>query len=826
MLKRSPGLLWACLLFALTTKAQTKDTTAAKGSPAPYNKIITAKAQTDDGLFKVHVVDDRYYFEIPDSLLGRDILLVSRISKGPADFAAHSKGMGFAGDQFGEGVVRFEKIRNNRIFLRQVSFMERSNDTTVNGLYRAFNNSNIQPVIASFPIKAFSQDSTASIIDMTEMINGDNEVFFFSGVDKRNFSLGKLEADRSFVESVHSFPMNVEIRAVKTYSKTAIPPSPAYGASTFELNASIVLLPRVPMQARYFDPRVGFFNDTYVDYDANPQGTKSISLITRWRLQPKPQDIEKYKRGELVEPEKPIVIYIDPATPKKWVPYLIQGINDWQVAFEQAGFKNAITGKEAPVNDPEWSMEDARHSVLVYKPAAIENASGPHVHDPRSGEILETHINWYHNVTRLLHDWYFVQCAVLDPRARKMEFDDALMGQLIRFVSSHEIGHTLGLSHNFGSSSTVPVEKLRDKAWVKANGHTPSIMDYARFNYVAQPEDSIGEKGIFPRIGVYDKWAIEWGYRWFPELKTPDQEKPVLNKWVVEQLNRNKFLWFTDNRPGVGEAADPRMNAEVLGDNLMLSGEYGIKNLKRLKSHLLEWTKTANEDYTNAGNMYGQMYLQMMTYCRNVARYIGGYMRTSKTSEQSGPVYEYVPKSTQKEAMAFLQRHVLATTPTWLIDTTLQRLSGYGGAASKANFLQTVVIDALFNTGVFNRLIDAEMERPGQAYTATDMLNDMKKACWTELTTHKPIDIFRRNLQTNYVVWLTSLVKISGKVNGASRFNDATAIIRNHLQQLASDIRGVLPETTDAMTKIHLRNMLANIEDGMTPTKLMYTTPY
>jgi len=823
--KRTYSLLLTALIFTTAGFCQVKD--SVKG-PKPYNQVITAAAVTNDGLFKIHQLDDHYYFEIPDSLLGRDMMLVTRISKGPADLTSHMRGLGFAGDELGEGILRFEKGPNNRIFIREISFLERSSDTSSNGLYRAFSNSNMQPIVASFPIKAFSKDGHGSVIDMTEMLNGDNEIFYFSGIDKRNFLLGNFQSDRSYVSSVRSFPMNAEIRAVKTYSRTSAPPAPGstgsapYGASTFELAASLVLLPKEPMQARFFDPRVGYFTDSHIDFDADPQGVKNISYITRWRLQPRPGDVEKYKRGELVEPEKPIIIYIDPATPKKWVSYLIQGINDWQSAFEKAGFKNAVKGKEAPVGDSAWSLDDARHSALVYKPSGIENASGPQIHDPRSGEILETHINWYHNITKLVHDWYFVQCALLDPRARKMEFDDSLMGQLIRFVISHEVGHTLGLTHNFGSSSTVPVDSLRNKKWVEANGHTPSIMDYARFNYVAQPEDSIGVKGLFPRIGVYDKWAIEWGYTWFQQYKTPEEEKSFLNKWVIGKLNSNRYLWFSDDRVAI---FDPRVDAEILGDDVMKSTGYAIKNMKRLKPHILEWLKTPGEDYHNAGNMYGQMYGQLMTELLNVARYIGGQMYTYKTIEQAGPIYEFVRRAKQKEAMEFLQKELFANTPTWLLDTTLQSLTNIGGQASKVSFIQTAIINKIFNKGVFDRLIDFQMERPSEAYTVEEMLSDMKKGCWTELTTHKPMDIFRRNLQTNYLLWLTSVVKVSGAAQGASRFTDATALIREHLRQLKADIQKSLPYFKDSLSVMHLHNMLDNINDALVPTKLVFAAP-
>jgi hypothetical protein len=816
------------IAIALSTAAFSQVKDSVKG-PKPYSQVITAAAITEDGLFKVHQLDEHYFFEIPDSLLGRDMMLVTRVSKGPADLPSHMKGLGFAGDELGEGVMRFEKGPGNRIFIREISFLERSADSTSNGLYRSFSNSNVQPIVGSFPIKAFSKDGHGSVIDMTDMLNGDNEIFYFSGIDKKNFLLGNFQSDRSYVSSVRSFPLNVEVRAVKTFLRTSAAPvpgstaTPAYGASTFELAASLVLLPKEPMEARYFDPRVGYFNDSHIDYDADPQGVKTISYITRWRLQPKPEDVEKYMRGELVEPQKPIIIYIDPATPKKWVPYLIQGINDWQIAFEQAGFKNAIMGKEAPVNNPEWSLDDARHSALIYKPSGIENASGPQIHDPRSGEILETHISWYHNITKLLHDWYFVQCAVLDPRARKLEFDDSLMGQLVRFVASHEVGHTLGLSHNFGSSSTVPVDSLRSKRWVEANGHTPSIMDYARFNYVAQPEDSIGVKGLLPRIGAYDKWAIEWGYKRFPQFKTPQDEKPFLNNWIIERLKNNPYLWFADDRPEVGLRFDPRVDAEVLGDDVMKSTEYAIKNMKRLKPHILEWIKTPNSDYREAGNTYGQMYIQLTTELSYVARYIGGIMKTNKTVEQAGPVYQFVSRAKQKEAMNFLQKELFANTPLWLLDTTLQGLTNIGGQASKVSFLQTYVINQIFNKGVFDRLIDFQMERPSEAYTPEEMLLDMKKGCWTELTTHKPIDIFRRNLQTNYLLWLTSLVRVSGAPQGASRFTDATAIIREHLRQLKADIKKALPNFKDQLSIMHLHNMLDNINDALVPTRLTFT---
>jgi Domain of unknown function (DUF5117)/Met-zincin/Domain of unknown function (DUF5118) len=518
----------------------------ATNSPKPYKEVITSKAVSDAGFFWVHKVDDKYFFEIPDSIFGREILIVNRISKSAAANRIGGS-LGYGGDQIGQGVVKFEKGPNNKIFLRTISYAEYAKDST-SPMFTSLSNSNLQPIAAAFDVKALGKDSTGAVIDITEYINGDNEVLHFTSSLKTALRVGPIQSDKSYVISVKSYPINVEIKSLKTYGRMPAAqgtPGGGGGNLTFELNSSLVLLPKIPMDTRKFDKRIGYFAVGYVDFDANPQGVKNIVLAKRWRLEPKEEDIEKYKRGELVEPKKPIIYYIDPATPKKWIPYLIQGVNDWQATFEKAGFKNAIFGKMAPTKeeDSTWSLDDARNSAIVYKASDVANASGPSVADPRSGEIIESHINWYHNVMSLVRNWYFIQTAAVDPNARKLLFDDQLMGRLVQFVSSHEVGHTLGLRHNFGSSSTVPVENLRNKAWVAANGHTPSIMDYARFNYVAQPEDGLSGEELMGRIGDYDKWAIEWGYRWFPEFKNEDAEKEYLNKWVIEKL-KNRSLWW------------------------------------------------------------------------------------------------------------------------------------------------------------------------------------------------------------------------------------------------------------------------------------------
>ena len=833
--------LLACTTMAIAQRPQNRGNATSPSTPAspananrntgpkPYSEIITAQARTHKGLLVTHKVDDKYYFEIPDSVLGREILVVNRISKAAA--GARSGFAGYAGDQIGDNVIAFEKGPNNKIFLKSISYQESSRDS-VGGMYYSVLNSNLHPIVASFDVKAYAKDSSnynmGSVIDVTDYLMGDNDILFFDSRVKRSTGLTQYQKDNSYILDVKTFPSNLQIKTVKTYMRTP-PASPGQSGgggssmgtsgtpTTYELSSSMILLPSSPMQPRYFDPRVGYFSTGYTDFDLNPQGVQRVRMITRWKLEPKEEDIEKYKRGELVEPKKPIVFYIDPATPKKWVPYLIAGVNDWQIAFEKAGFKNAIYAREAPLNDPEWSIENANYSAIVYKPSDIPNASGPHVHDPRTGEILESHINWYHNVMSLLRNWYLIQTAAVDPRARNIQFEDSLMGELIRFVSAHEVGHTLGLRHNFGSSSSVPVENLRNKEWVEANGHTPSIMDYARFNYVAQPEDNISEIGLFPRIGDYDKWAIEWGYRWYPQAKSPDAEVPILNKLTVEKL-KDKRLWFgTESDPD-----DPRAQNEDLGDNAMIASGYGIKNLQRILVKLPEWSKEDNKDYSTLNELYTQVVSQFNRYMGHAAKNIGGIMTTPKTVEQSGIVVEFVPETKQKEAMAFLQKQ-LFTTPTWLIDNNISNYTGNNKLNTISN-VQNSVLSRLLGNSTFEKLFRFE-EESNVAYTANEMVTDLRKGIWSELAARKPIDIYRRNLQKMFVERLITNLEPApaGASATASRFgassanysktNDAMSVAKLQLRLLAADIRAALPLYKETNSRAHLLDVQDRIND-------------
>jgi Met-zincin/Domain of unknown function (DUF5117)/Domain of unknown function (DUF5118) len=832
-------ILVTVLFVATAIKAQQPgvimpkaDTTKKNGGPAngpkPYKEVITDKAKTSKGFFIVHKVEDKYYFELPVKMLGRDILVVNRVSK--SSIESPKAFGGYAGDEIGGGVIRFEKGPNNKIFLKNISYDV--NPDSTKPMYHSVLNSNIQPIAMAFDVKAYAPDSLGGgiVIEITDNITPDNEIFGFAGGAKSQFQVGNFQADKSYIVSVKPYPINIEIKTVKTFSKSSgtpapgfPPPPPSQATVTLEMNSSLVILPEKPMKARFEDNRVGYFSTGFTDFDANPQGVKNISMIARWRLEPKPEDMEKYKRGELVEPAKPIVYYIDPTTPKKWIPYLIQGINDWQVAFEKAGFKNAIIGKEAPTweQDSTWSMEDARNSGIIYKPSNVQNAYGPSTVDPRSGEIMESHIGWFHNVMQLLRNWYMIQAAAIDPRARKMVFDDELMGQLIRFVSSHEVGHTLGLPHNFGSSSGIPVENLRNKAWVEANGHTPSIMDYARFNYVAQPEDNITAPGIYPRIGDYDKWAIEWGYKMIPEAKTSEDEVPVLDKWIEAKASDKRFYYGRQGQPD-----DPRDQSECIGDNAMKASAYGIKNLQRILPNLPAWTKEANEDFAGLNQMYNEVVTQFRRYIGHVCYNFGGIYETLKKNSQEGNVYDFVSKETQKEAMDFVNKQVF-TTPTWLINKDIAAKTGVNFTTTILN-AQEGALSRMLSTYTMGKMINAEAANGNAAYTVNDLLTDLKQSVFTELTAKKPIDIYRRNLQKSYVERLNTLINPAPTTGITFSFGTSTATVDTKKSDLLSYLKGHVRElkalcdaaatgTTDKASKYHLQDLSDRLKKILDP---------
>ena len=766
-----------------------------------YSSLITKDAVSDKGLFDVHKIKDKYYFEINDSLIGREMLMVTRIAKTAA-------GIGFGGGKQNTQVLRWQK-KDSKILLRVVSHNVVANDSLP--VSEAVVNSNFEPILHSF--KTLSYGKNSSVIDVTKLFTDDVKPLGFPQSRRKSYKISSLDSKRSFIESIKSYPINIEVRHVKTYRSSDPPSNSSVGSVSLEMNNSMILLPKIPMKRRYFDQRVGWFARSQVDYGLDVQESKSLKYLDRWRLEVKKEDIDKFKKGELVIPKKQIVYYIDRATPVKWRKYLKQGIEDWQVAFEEAGFKNAIIAKDPPTKeeDPEWSPEDVRYSVVRYLASPIPNANGPHVSDPRSGEILESDINWYHNVMTLLRNWFFVQTAAINEKARGVAFDDEVMGRLIRFVSAHEVGHTIGLPHNMGSSSAYPVDSLRSASFTKKYGTAPSIMDYARFNYIAQPEDE--GVSLMPDIGVYDKHAVKWGYRPIPDAKTAKDEKKTLDKWIRD--NENSLM----HRFG-SAGIDPSSQTEDLGDDAVKASEYGILNLKRIIPNLNKWTYEDGKDYSDLQTMYGQVLSQFNRYMGHVSSNIGGVYQYYKTYDQEGPVYTHVKKSHQIKCMNFLQTQ-LFKTPTWMIDKNILNKIEFAGNVNRIRATQSRTLNSILDFGKMARLIENEAINGAKAYTLSEMMSDLKKGIWEELYTNKPIDVYRRNLQLAYIDRINYIMnEEQGSTPSWARSyvttvkvsqSDIRTVSVGQLLELKKEIKKSLKKNSDEMSKIHLMTVEAKI---------------
>lgn len=786
---------------AIKRNAQIADSVRAvqRSDIKPYKAVINKNYKTEKGLFTIHKYRDSIYFEIPDSLLGRDIMVINRISKAPGGFDA------YAGEELDEKTVFFEKGPNATLNIRYDLIISEADSTSA--IYKAVVRSNLNPVVVSLPIKAYGKDSASYVVDGAKFLKDNNS--FVNTLEHSQLSKAidnKTMKDVN-IESINTYPINVEVTLSKNgISRPALGSETPAGPYSLESHSSFILLPKVPMQRRYFDPRVGYFADYYYPYSDDQQKAEVRRFILHWRLEPRAEDQEKWKQGQLVEPQKPIVFYIDPATPKQWRKFLIMGINDWQKAFEQAGFKNAIFGKEWPENDSTMSMEDARYSILHYFPSETQNAYGPQVHDPRSGEIIQSRIGWYHNVMQLLHDWYLIQAGAVDPKARKAKFDEELMGQLIRFVSSHEVGHTLGLRHNFGSSSRTPVDSLRSKNYLRAHGHTASIMDYARFNYVAQPEDHMTEEELFPHIGEYDRWAIEWGYK-YSAAKNADEDRKVVAGWIVDSLAKNPRLWFGD---GESRKTDPRCQTEDLGDNAVKASYYGIKNLQRILPNLPAWSQETGGIYKSLNNSYKTLKGQYSRYMGHVLKYVGGVYGTLQHEESQQDVYTASPKAMQKEALNFINTQ-LFNTPYWLLDKNVINKVNEPAYPDFVEDIQVRMLNSLLDTKEINQLL-ALVHRFGAEKTlgADEYFNMLHQGIWQELNTSSVnIDSYRRNLQKTYV---GNLQDIFLSNDPELRETDAYSIARADLMRVQKEIMQAIPKTKDAITRYHLEDLAARIK--------------
>src|ERR1700754_1980428 len=749
-----------------------------KSKIRPYEKVITADAKAFRGPFTIYSVRDSFFIEVPDSMLNARLLMVKRIVKGSLG-SIETK---LPGEDLESKNIYFEIGPDSSLFIR--NDQEPAQAAANSRLGKAVRDANTDRVLQSLNIIAFGPGHSW-VADATVLLKG-NSAFTSAAyfrAPSRNYH----------VDYIHSYPLNIELGLFRVIGSDDGQP--------VVINTSIVMLPREPLQQRLFDRRVGYFVDKVNYFSDEQRHVEEREFILRWRLEPRPEDLERWKKGELVEPARPIVIYIDPNTPRQWVKYLIMGVNDWQKAFEQAGFKNAIVGREWTSGDSA-NLDDARYNFICYLPSSVPNAYGPNIHDPRSGEIIQTHVGWYHNVMSLVHDWYMVQAGATDARARHAVYDEELMGNLIRFVSSHEVGHTLGLRHNFGSSGTTPVEKMRDAAWLKEHGHTASIMDYARFNYVAQPEDNIPQEELWPHIGEYDRWAIQWGYK-YSGLTDPQSDKLVVSGWATDSLASNPMLWFGSEEQDVSQIpfagylpADPRVQTECVGDDNMIGNAYGLKNFRRVMESFPDWDHTENGVYEDWGQVYGWMKWTLKNHwLPQVEAYIGGRSRTFKSEEAAGDVYAPTPVNQQKSAVRWLNDHVF-TTPEWLMDPrVLNKITDPKNINFVGELQQDAVRKLLDVNTLFRLTANANQFGADSTYSLDEYFNDLHGSIWGVISSRQPMDFYRRNMQRTYV---NSLAPIVATYNGQVKESELWMAARKDLLRIYREVKTALPGYTGA----------------------------
>jgi hypothetical protein len=795
------SFLFICL-FTLTSTAQNrkkkgneekeKTTAASKSTVKNYAEVITAKAQSDSGLFVIHQLDENYYFEIPFDVLERDLLLVSRIAKIPAGLGG---GYLNAGSKTNEQVIRWSKV-NNTIHLKSVSFNSVADKELP--IFQSVSDNNYAPILAAFKILAFNADSTAAVIQVNDLFLTD--IVALSGLSasmRKQYQVKNLDASRSFINRMQSFPENIEVRHDMTYSAAQPPSDYRSGTISMQMSQSMYLLPEETMQPRIYDKRVGWFTVSQIDYGSEALKADRKTYIRRWNLVPK--DIDAYAKGELVEPLKPIVYYLDPATPDRWRPYFRQGIEDWQVAFEAAGFKNAIIAKDAPTKeeDPDWSPEDARYSTVRYVATTTRNAMGPSVSDPRSGEIIESDIVWYHNHLRSYRNRYLLETGAANESARTLNTSEEEIGEMMRMVISHEIGHALGLPHNMKASYAYPTDSLRSPSFTKKWGLASTLMDYTRYNYVAQPGD--GDVRWVRMLGPYDNYAINWGYRYIADANTPEEEKPTLNAWINEKAGDPVYLF------GGSNSFDPSSQTESVGDDAVKASTYGLSNLKIVAQNLNKWTATPDEGYEDLEELYGELVSVWSRYAGHVVTSIGGVYEEYFTTNQEGQVYTHLEKAKQVEAMQFLTDHVF-TESEWLTPKDIVQNIGPSGSFEKVQSMQKRQLKNLLSEKRMMRMIENEAINGSEAYRLTEMLAELRKGLWSEVSSLKKIDLNRRSIQRNHVLLLGELLKEESS-------SDVQVAARAELMKLQALAKSKANSYPDGMERFHLQDVMALVDE-------------
>jgi hypothetical protein len=785
-----PGLLVLALFAALPApisafQQDQEQEEEQEAEETTYSDVITDEAITTEGLFDTHMIGTDLFYEIPLAMMDREMLLLSRIARTP-------DGAGYGGSKSNTSTVRWERD-GDRVRLRLVSYDNVAGDSTT--IAAAVRNSNFEPIIMAFDVEVMSEDSSAVVVNVTDLFTEDVAMLGLQKRRRSTYGVRRVDSDRTYIVRANAFPRNVEVRRVLTYDATDAPSNEASNTLSMEMHHSLLVLPDDPIEPRLCDERVGFFSTRQTDYGLDTQRAVETCYVTRWRLEP--SDPVAYARGDVVDPVQPIIYYIDPATPEKWVPYLKQGVEDWQVAFEAAGFSNAIIAMDAP-DDPNWSAEDARYSVIRYLASDVQNASGPHVHDPRTGEILESDIQWYHNVMNLLRNWFFIQTSAVNEDARGVEFSDELMGELVRFVSAHEVGHTIGLQHNMQSSSAYSVEDLRTR-FVCEMGVAPSIMDYARFNYVAQPGD---DTCLMPLVGPYDKFAIEWGYRMHPGTDRYSEQDGLRD--FTEEMQEDPIYLFSSPT-----GADPSALTEAIGDDAMRASDYGVENLKRITDNLIDWTYVDGEDYADLEELYNNVVGQWNRYTGHVVANVGGVVHTRKRQGQDGGQYAMVPSDKQERAVAYLNRQVFAT-PDWLLDADiLDRFQG-SGSTDLVRARQAGALNQLLNVARMKRLIEQEAFHGNDAYSLGDMLGDLREGAWSEVSSGRDTDAYRRNLQRAYLDRMGVLLEDEDALQ-----TDIAPFARGELQMLRDQLSAA--NTSDRATELHFHDAIVRIDAILDP---------